>query len=386
MKNLKYAGSFFLCIAVLIAFSFQVRGQKTESIESSRVIVFPDIPGYKTLVCDFHQHTVFSDGEVWPSIRIQEALADGLDAVSITDHLEYQPHNDDIPHPDRNRVFQIAREEAEGKDLIIINGSEVTRDMPPGHSNAVFIQDANRLLIKDSLEVFREAKRQGAFVFWNHPHWIAQSPNGTAELSETHLQLIREGLIHGIEVVNDLSYSDEALQIALDNNLTIMGSSDIHGLIDWQYRIPEGGHRPVTLVFAREKSEDALKEALVKGRTAVWFDHFLIGKNEFLVPLIQQALKVENAWYTGSYMSKSNVVAVTVWNQSDADYILENVSDYSFYAHGDIVTIKAHDHLVLEVKTLQKLPSFTLKFKVLNAIIAPKTHPDITLQVTITED
>jgi len=32
--------------------------------------------------------------------------------------------------------------------------------------------------------------------------------------------------------------------------LTIIGTSDIHGLIDWQYNVPQGGHRPITLVFA----------------------------------------------------------------------------------------------------------------------------------------
>ena len=29
-------------------------------------INFPDIPGYQTLKCDLHIHTVFSDGSVWP--------------------------------------------------------------------------------------------------------------------------------------------------------------------------------------------------------------------------------------------------------------------------------------------------------------------------------
>ena len=30
----------------------------------------PDMPGFHTLVCDFHMHTVFSDGTVWPTVRI----------------------------------------------------------------------------------------------------------------------------------------------------------------------------------------------------------------------------------------------------------------------------------------------------------------------------
>lgn len=30
-------------------------------------IAFTDLSGYKTLKCDFHMHTVFSDGRVWPT-------------------------------------------------------------------------------------------------------------------------------------------------------------------------------------------------------------------------------------------------------------------------------------------------------------------------------
>ena len=56
-------------------------------------INIPDIPGYLTLKCDFHMHTVFSDGDVWPTVRVQEAWLEGLDAISITDHIEYLPHS-----------------------------------------------------------------------------------------------------------------------------------------------------------------------------------------------------------------------------------------------------------------------------------------------------
>ena len=42
--------------------------------KSNRKIEFPDLPGYKTLVCDLHMHSVFSDGSVWPDIRVQEAI------------------------------------------------------------------------------------------------------------------------------------------------------------------------------------------------------------------------------------------------------------------------------------------------------------------------
>lgn len=352
-----------------------------QSSESSRKISFPDIPGYKTLICDFHQHTVFSDGDVWPDIRIREALADGLDAISITDHLEYQPHDEDIPNPDRNRVFQIALESAKDRDLLVINGAEITRDLPPGHANAIFLQDANKLLGLDSIEVFREARKQGAYIIWNHPHWYAQNPLGTAVLTKMHRQLLKEGLIQGIEIVNEHSYSDEALKIALDNKLAIMGASDIHDLIDWQFNLPAGGHRPVTLVFASEKSEESLREALNKGRTAVWFDNTLIGKQEFLVPLIQQSLAVSKTQVMESNKGKSKVVSVYIENKSDVDFIMENQKDYSFYDHTDVVEVKANAVTEVQVKMLKDLKSLVLRFRVLNAVTAPNTHPVVSLNV-----
>ncbi len=96
-----------------------------------RAIVFPNVADYLTLKADLHMHTVFSDGEVWPSVRVQEALRDGLDVISLTEHLEYQPHKDDIPHPDRNRAHEIGLKSAEKSNLIIVRGSEITRKMPP---------------------------------------------------------------------------------------------------------------------------------------------------------------------------------------------------------------------------------------------------------------
>ena len=75
--------------------------------QSRREINFPDILGYKTLKCDLHMHTVFSDGSVWPPVRVDEAWREGLDAISITDHIEYQPHKDDVP-TNHGRSHEIA--------------------------------------------------------------------------------------------------------------------------------------------------------------------------------------------------------------------------------------------------------------------------------------
>ncbi len=74
-----------------------------------RKIQFPDTEDFLIIVADLHTHSVFSDGHVWPNIRVEEALRDGLDLIAVTEHLEYQPHQIDIPHPDRNRSFHVAK-------------------------------------------------------------------------------------------------------------------------------------------------------------------------------------------------------------------------------------------------------------------------------------
>jgi len=369
-----------LIVICFLFFSFAGFSQD-HSHAIGRKLKFPDIPGYKTLKCDFHQHTVFSDGSVWPDIRVQEALLDGLDAISLTEHLEYQPHKDDIPHPDRNRSYHIAIEEAANHDLIIVKGSEITRKMPPGHNNAIFLSDPNKLLVDDSIQVFREAKKQGAFTFWNHPNWTPQRKDGMATLTDVHRLLIREKLLDGIEVVNDKTYSDEALQIALDNNLTIMGTSDIHKLIDWDFKVPQGGHRPLTLVFAKERTAESIKDALMNRRTVAVFKDLLIGRNEFLVPLIQSSLKVTSAKYIGKY----NVLGLEVENLSSTAIVLQNQNSLTFHNNNDIVTLKAGEKTTIEIKTIDRKPEVSLRFLVLSAVNAPNKHPSITISTKIEE-
>lgn len=366
----------FSCFATLLA------AQAPHPHAHDRSIHFPDINSggmekLLTLVCDFHQHTVFSDGSVFPNIRVQEALKDSVDAISLTEHLEYQPHKDDIPHPDRNRSFTLAQQSAKPYNLLVINGSEITRDMPPGHNNAIFITDANKLLVDDPLKAFEEAQRQGAFVFWNHPNWVAQTKDGIAKLTDMHRQLIAKRQLHGIEVVNETTYSDEALQIALDNGLAIMGTSDVHGLVDWDYKIAEGGHRPVTLVFAKERTAEAIKEALFDHRTAVWFNNTLIAREREMMPLLAASVKVEKA----SYIGPSSVCEVLLRNDSDAEFVLFNTSEYTLHEHAGLVVLNPNGTTKIQVKTREQLPAFNLSFEVLNCVTAPGKHPALKLAV-----
>ncbi len=363
-------------------------------LEDARRIAFPDVDGALTLVCDLHTHTVFSDGWVWPTLRVKEAARDGVDCLSVTEHLEWQPHAADIPHPDRDRAFAVASEAAEAKsgDVLVIRGSEITRKMPPGHANAVFITDSNKLLSKQRRTgrakepkdlpvraVFEEAAAQGGFVFWNHPHWWAQRSDGVAKLDPIHEELIRDGLLHGIEVINDVTFSDEALAIALEHDLTILATSDIHDLIDWRYDVPGGGHRPVTLVFAPEKTPEALHAALTERRTVGWFGNTLVGREDVLMPLLRASLVVTGA----AYRAKTTVLEVTLENRSDARFVLRSLGDHRFHEDIDVLEVDPHATRTLRVKTIEAVAETTLTFEVLNAITAPDTHPTLSLAVPV---
>ncbi len=350
-----------------------------QSSAQERVIHFPDVAPFQTLVADLHMHTVFSDGSVWPNIRVDEALRDGLDVIAVTDHLEYLPHRHDIPFPDRNRPHEIATASAGDRPLVVINGSEVTRRMPLGHLNAIFVQDANSLVLADSIAALQEANSQGAFIFWNHPNWVAQNPSGLAALNPVHLALLQEGLLHGIEIANEQTYSDEALAIALEHDLAILATSDIHGLVDWQFAVPEGGHRPVTLVFATGREKSAIREALRARRTVAYFKHRLIGRAETLEPLLAASLTVTNA----AYGFGTTVVAVTISNASSTPFTLRNVSAYTLHEHTDLIVVPARGEVTIKVKTGERLSSLTLTFEALNALTAPGTHPRLPLAVDV---
>lgn len=244
----------------------------------------PDLDDYRVLKCDFHTHTVFSDGLVWPDWRIYEAWQDGLDAVAITDHIEHRINRAWLTG-DLNAAYRIAERAADDMDFIVIPGVEITRDKPLGHLNALFIQDANPIEQADPLDALAEARRQGAFIVWNHPGW----PDNQVTLYPLHERLMAEGLINGIEVMSQKDFYPEAVHWCLSFGKACLASSDVHCTTYGMYR---DSLRPMTLVFAREKSRAGLYEALSAGRTLALFDGCLAGDERLLSPFVKACLKV----------------------------------------------------------------------------------------------
>ncbi|PKP23833.1 MAG: histidinol-phosphatase [Bacteroidetes bacterium HGW-Bacteroidetes-22] len=346
-----------ILIAIMLS---AIQGMTQEGARQS--FHFPDVNGYQVLKADLHTHSVFSDGMVWPSLRVEEAWREGLDIIAITEHIEYRPNKADV-NGDHNRSFAIAKEQADKAGILVIPGSEITRKMPPGHFNALFITDANKLEVPDWKEAFREARRQGAFIFWNHPGWKAQQPDSARWMPE-HQMLFDSGYMEGIEIANYEEWYPSALRWALNRNLTLLGNSDIHGAIYQQYEVHKGKHRPITLIFAKNSTLTEIHEALKQRRTAVLFDGMVIGREEWLTPMIKSTIEV-NPYPSASTESR---ITMVLENKSDLDVMLyptpQSIAKGVIYP----VAIPARSKVLLSLRLkddeMKAMPSHTVQMTV----------------------
>lgn len=309
-----------------------------QKVSAHKDIKLPNILGYTTLKCDFHMHTVFSDGIVWPTYRVTEAWEEGLDAIAITDHIEKQPSKKYVSG-DHNASYEIAKQLAIEKNILLVHAGEVTREMPPGHLNALFLSDVNLLDTPDPIEALGAAKKQGAFIVWNHPGWKAQQPD-TCLWMPMHQELFDKGLINGIEVFNEQEFYPIVLDWCLNRNMAVICNSDIHDVTANFYDL-QNGHRPMTLVFAKDRSLESLKEALFANRTLAWFDNKLAGKEEFL-----------RAFFEASVTIKP-IAAIN--RKSKALYEISNVSAIPYdieTSKGDKLFIPAESSLILPLDSV----------------------------------
>ena len=107
---------------------------------------------------------------MWPDVRVNEAWNEGLDAIAITEHIEYRPRvKEGLVCGDQNQSYKIAAEAGERMGILVVPGAEITRQKPFGHMNAFFLTDANALDTDDPVQAVENAVKQGAFIMWNHP-------------------------------------------------------------------------------------------------------------------------------------------------------------------------------------------------------------------------
>ena len=347
-----------LMLVVLLSASFVFAGGQAAN--------FPDIPGYKTLRCDLHMHTVFSDGTVWPTVRVDEAVREGLDFIAITDHIEYQPHRKDVP-TNHNRPFELAVGRAEDKNILLPLSAEITHDTPPGHANALFLTDVNLLDVPDYVQQVKLANDQGAFVFWNHHDWKGEEKGGWfAE----HNTIYENKWLHGMEVSNGRTYYPRAHQWCLDKNLTMIGTSDMHAPSLIKQTTPDE-HRTQTLVFVKERTLESVKEALFAGRTLVWLRNELIGTQKNLELMFEASVKVHVTNRVGD-----DTWRLVILNNAGINIELERIGTVG----PEKLTLPANAIITIEVKIEPDTEQIELSYTAINFVMAPEKGLPVMLE------
>lgn len=285
-------------------------------------IYIPKVNGYNVYTADLHTHTIYSDGDVTPALRVREAWLDGLDIIAITDHMEYRRTERELvqymkgyidqsvsdggkavntnvlnKEPDSrgllvdfNVAYKSAAKEGKKLDIMVIKGVEITRGKL-GDYNALFTTDNNALYDTNLEQTIRNARKQGAFIFHNHPQYSKK----TATTMPPHCEdLHAKGLIDGIEIANGFKTYERLYDYCLNGNYAPFATSDAHGLISARFPgAGEGYYRNMTLILAKERTEKSVKEALKAKRTIAYSANMLIGKEELLSELFKACVDVK---------------------------------------------------------------------------------------------
>ncbi len=324
MKNNLLGLAFILISQILFAQNLNVvKEPQVFPDQPRREIRMPQLEGYEIIKGDFHLHTVFSDGSVWPTVRVQEAWRDGLDAIAISDHVEYRPKREFLSGS-LNQVHDIALPEAQKYGIILVKSAEITRRMPPGHLNALFLTDIDELDTESWQEALEAARKQGAFIFWNHPGWKAQQPD-TCIWFDEHEKLMKQDLIHGVEVYNFDEWYPVALDWSRDKNLAFIANSDIHEPVPYMPGYSKY-FRPMTLVIAREKTEQALKEAMFNRQTVAFFAGKLAGPQQWLERMFHASVVVGSPFN----LQENGSASITITNVTDIPIVLQNDQGRTF--------------------------------------------------------
>ena len=276
-------------------------------IGSRKILSIPNIDGYLTLKGDFHMHTSLDDGSVAPKARVQEAWYDGLDVIAMTPHIGVHK-NEGVHLKDYNLPNKLAIAEGKKLGVLVIKSAEITRKKPFGHMNALFLDDCNvfdenrylvdenGVLLRDKdgnripnrateMKDFEAAEAQGAFIIWNHPGW----PDKISTLYPMHKKLIEQGRIHAVELFNSSEWYPRVLDWFDTYKLPMMANTDIHVLTANKYN---RCLRPMTLVFAKERTLESVREAMFAGRMLALFGNKLAGDAELIKQLLKKSLQV----------------------------------------------------------------------------------------------
>lgn len=335
----------------------------------------PTIDGYTPYKADLHTHTIFSDGHLSMEARVREAWADGLDVMAVTEHLEYRPHEKNLVKymegyagkgveaqaysfveknepkvgdikVDLNAPVEFARKAAEMYNMTIVSGIEITRKPDEYcHFNALFTTDNNAIYHPDPKISLQRAKEQGALVMHNHPGWRRLD----MQMTPFEVEVYEAGLIDGVEVANGTEFYPKAISRALKYNLFMSANTDIHYPSAESYST-SGARRNMTIIYAKDKSVESLREAIEAHRTLSYAYGTLVGSEEMLRKFFEGAITVNK-----NFVDAKGRIQMLITNNSSVDWLLYREGDHRH------LELKANSSIIVRINPAKPKP-----FTVLN--------------------
>lgn len=178
---------------------------------------------------------------------------------------------------------------------------------------------------------------------------------------DVHTTMYENKWLNGMEVANGESYYPAAHAWCLEKKLTMVGNSDIHSP-DLRQKSTAGDHRTMTLVLAKQPTLAGMKEALLEGRTLVWYKDQLIGREEWLRPFCERCIRVAQP----HLRTKSGLV-VEVRNRSEADIRLVREGKTG----PQQLTLPAQTTTLLSLHGVESDQPVELDYTVTNFLVAP---------------
>ena len=362
-----------------------------ESPSNRTQIILPQVKGFNVYKGDFHVHTSYSDGLLSPGGCVVDAWLDGLDILALTDHYEgprglqwafrvgtaYGEQMETMykDAKDAGRVMTdcnaihneaVMRLEREGYPMLLVKGCEMARkNSTHGHFNCLFLDDINDLYDPDMAVALRKVKEQGGIVVHNHPCWRRENNDKTP----FHEQVYGEGLVDGVEVVNGTMFYPPIVRRCIDENLAMFANTDLHN-ISYEGYASRGTHRTMTLVLAKELTEKAIKDAILKRRTIGYAAGNLIGEESWLSELLNAAVDCRVV----SIDEKKGTRTFQLINMSSISYTLR--------IRGRFYILEPFKTNMVVLGKEKGSEQFTApKFPVENMWIADHKHPVIELEI-----
>lgn len=264
---------------------------------------FPPVGEYQVLRCDFHMHTVISDGRLTARERVEESRRLGYDVIAITDHGQTLAYRSAKLVGNQTGVLVLRGLESgvQGKEHYVILGVDGTYRPQDSHRWSE-TEGGQTVYHREQME---RVRAHGGLIIWAHPH---------VGLREPSIWGMEQGVIQGIELKNDgvgdgwnstkshgTSWYPNAFEWASKYNLAVFACTDAHG--------SRQANPGVSLLLATERTEKGVMDAIRERRTAAWFDGMLWGRKDVLGQLVGAMVRAE---FSGGELKLRNLGPVAL--------------------------------------------------------------------------